>query len=407
MQEQIFTATNGMQVKYKHKHSKYDFNHIIFVFSGFNNPLPGKYDFINALNNCPSDIIWISDDFEGMHAYYLCINMDFKVEDAITEFINFQTKKRDLSFKDITVTGYSKGGSAALYYGLKLDISNIVVTVPQIHIGSYVGEFWKDSAEHIMGNDYTSTHRLFLNNLIPQLLKETVSFQKNIYLLTSEQDTQYKEHIEPFLPDLNRYSNFNLFKSHSLLVKGHADVTRHHTSFALSIYYALASEATPRFNNGKVDFFGSQSISTSEPSLEPFINLHRLTIINNRIYINGVGLLRGWHTKNYSDIDYVLIIKGKNEYFKNLAKAHNANLTRDYFEDKLVIYDKCFFTTYRYEGIDISDIEKGKYKIYLEMSIKERNYKVVKEIVSIANLNYDEESFSFISSSTNNELTIK
>lgn len=408
MQEQIFTATNGVEVKYKHKPAKYDYNHIIFVFSGFNNPLPGKkWDFINAMSDCPCDVIWISDDFKGMHTYYLCIDMDFKVEKAIIEFISFYKVKKSLSFDNITLTGFSKGATAALYYGLKLNISNMVLSVPQIFIGSNVDLSWKDTAIHMMGKNYTQTHMKYLDSLIPRMLKKDKYFQKNIYLLTSEEDVQYKVHIEPVIPDLSKYSNFNLLKSYSLLVRKHQDVTKHHTSLLLSIYYALASEATPRFNNGEVNFFGNQLISVSSPSLDPYINLYRLTVINKRLYINGVGLLRGWHTKSYSDIDYILLIKGKNEYSKNLAKAHNSNLTRDYFEDELVIYDKCFFTTYRYEGIDISDIEKGTYKLYLEMKIKEKNYKVVREIVSTKKLNYNEEDFSFISNNSSNELIIK
>ncbi|NRD71122.1 hypothetical protein HQR03_11310 [Psychrobacter okhotskensis] len=48
MKEQVYIATNGVKVKYKHKPSKYDYNHIIFVFSGFLNANPGNYDFLNA-----------------------------------------------------------------------------------------------------------------------------------------------------------------------------------------------------------------------------------------------------------------------------------------------------------------------------------------------------------------------
>lgn len=371
MNENIFKASNGVEVKYKHKPTKYDFNHIIFVFSGFNNPLPGKYDFINALDNCPCDVIWISDDFEGMHSYYLCVNMDFKIEEAITEFIYFFIKKRNLTKKNVTVTGFSKGGSAALYYGLKLDITNIVATVPQIYIGDYLIQEWKEPAVHIMGIDYSKIKIQYLNNILPHILKKSDDLEKNIYLLTSEADIQYNSHIQPILPDLYKYSNFNLLKTYSLLVRQHNHVTGHHTSLLLSIYYALASEAIPRFNDGEVNFFGSQPIAKSRPSVEPFIDLYKITIVNDRLFLEGVALLRGVDVEKYSDINYELIFKGKNSYSKTLAKDNKPNLTREYFQKEIVIYDKCWFTTYKHQGLDISDIEKGKYQMYIKVRVRE------------------------------------
>ena len=71
MNEQIFTASNGIEVIYRHKPSKYDFKHLIIVFSGFLNATPGNYDFINAMTDCPADVIWINDNFQGMYTYYL------------------------------------------------------------------------------------------------------------------------------------------------------------------------------------------------------------------------------------------------------------------------------------------------------------------------------------------------
>lgn len=371
MDEQVFSADNGVQVKYKHKYSKYDFNHIIFVFSGFNDMLPGNYDFIQALDNCPCDVVWINDDFEGMYSYYLCINMDFKIEVAVTQLMISFLKNKNLSWHNITVTGFSKGGTAALYYGLKLNISNIVVTVPQIYIGDYIDRSWEGPAKHMMGLEYSKTKVHYLNNLIPNLLKSDNNLKRNIYLLTSEADEQYYSHITPVLSDLSKYSNFNLLKTFSLFVRQHNQVTAHHTSLLLSIYYAIASEAIPRFNDGEVNFFGSQPIAKSRPSLKPFMDLHKITIVNDRLFIEGVALLEGVDVEKYSDISYELIFKGKNSYSKTLAKDNKPNLTREYFQKEIVIYDKCWFTTYKHQGLDISDIEKGKYQMYIKVRIRE------------------------------------
>lgn len=87
MLENKFTASNGVEITYKQKKNKFDFKHLIFVFSGFLNKTPGNYDFINAMSDCPAEVIWINDSFDNMYTYYLCVNMDFKIEEAIKEFM--------------------------------------------------------------------------------------------------------------------------------------------------------------------------------------------------------------------------------------------------------------------------------------------------------------------------------
>lgn len=393
MEDQVFTASNGVEIKFKHQANKYDYNHLLFIFSGFNNPLPGEYDFSKVLSQCPCDVVWISDDFEGMHAYYLCIGMDFKVEEAINEFMNFKRIESKLSWGDVTVAGASKGGTAALYYGLKLNISNIITCVPQVFIGSNVDLTWKLVAKHMMCENYTKVQMKFLDNLIPQLLKKDLFLNRNIYLITSEQDIQYKVHVEPILDDLTKYQNFNLIKSHSLLVREHKDVMRHHLPIFLSIIYAIASEAIPKFNDGKVDYYGSQNVALNSKEVEPIVDLINFNILNKRLYLNGIGILRGWNTENYSDINYELVLEGESQHVLKLAKKHLPRLTRDYYSDSAVVYDKCCFTTYKHEGIDISEVQTGNYTLHLRIKTLFHDVKI--GLYSSKDMYKEDESFAF------------
>ncbi len=379
--EQKFIATNGIEVIYKRKANKYDFKHIIFVFSGFR-PANSPYDFVSALNDCPAEIIWIKDSWENTETYYLCSNMDFAIYNAVEEFINLMIAEKEYSKQQITFTGYSKGGSAALYYGLKMNIDNIVVTVPQLHIGSYVHNHWQNVAQYMLGKDYNNAHISYVDRLLPQLLKQERYFERNIYLLTSEADEQYKTEITPYLEDFSRYSNFNLLKSYSVFVREHNQVTSHHTALLLSIYYALASEAIPRFNNGGVNFFGSQpKTAVTITEVKEFIaDIQSLKIQSDTLFIDGVGIAKGYHTVDYADINYELVFKSENaEYIKKLAKANKPNLTREYFDGKeLVIYDKANFTTYQYKGIQLDDIKKvrGRYQLLLKFIINGSEYMI-------------------------------
>ncbi|AWG96005.1 hypothetical protein [Actinobacillus pleuropneumoniae] len=374
LKEQTYKASNGVSIIYKEKKNKFDFKHLIFVFSGFLNSTPGNYDFGNALNDCPANVIWINDNFEGMYSYYLCVNMLFSVEDAVTEFIYHKVNELGLTFDNITVTGFSKGGSAALYYGLKLPVANIVATVPQTKIGSYVVKHWKHVAEHMMGK-ITPTRVSHLDKLITQKLKQDKKLDRNIYLLTSESDIQFPTEIVTILNDLRKYSNFNLLKTFSCFAREHNQIKSHHTALLLGIYYSLASEATPRFNNGEVNFFGIQPLPPKEITGEPFIDLRKAEIKDNLLFVDGVAILRGYDLVEYSDVEYQLIFKSeRNNIVKNLAKTHKPQLTRELFDgENLVIYDKGWFTTYQYKGIDISDIPPGKYSVYININLSDKS----------------------------------
>ncbi|WP_443091777.1 hypothetical protein [Basfia succiniciproducens] len=72
-------------------------------------------------------------------------------------------------------------------------------------------------------------------------------------------------------------------------------------------------------------------------------------------------------------MDYELILKSsKTEIRKPLAKAHRPSLTRELFDgESFVIYDKGWFTTYQYKGLDISDIDGGKYEMFIHIKTPE------------------------------------
>lgn len=399
MNEQIFTASNGIEVIYRHKPSKYDFRHLIVVFSGFLNAKPGNYDFINALTDCPADVIWINDNFKDMYTYYLCIDMDFKVKEAVQEFIHFQINKLNMPFENVTFTGFSKGGSAALYHALSMSIKNIVVTVPQLHIGSYVHQNWKTAAAHMMGGHYQQAQIAHIDKLIVNLLKKERDFDKNIYLLTSEADIQYSTEIHPHLDDFKKYRNFNLLKTYSAFVREHNQVTSHHTALLLGIYYALASEAVPRFNQGEVNFFGTQP--TPKPDAKnptPYVDLRKLNYKDNILFIEGVAVLRGVHIPDYGDVHYDLIFQDVHtgqSYTKGLAKLHRPHLTRELFDGDFVVYDKGYFTTLNLKGINISDIPKAKYQLYMEIKTKHERAKFT--LISQKPLAHTSDSFNFSS----------
>lgn len=372
-EDKIFRATNGVDVAYRVKLPKYDFGHTLVVFSGFMNRNNATYDFQNALNDFPGRVIWIDDYFENQFCYYLCIGMDFKVSEAVTEFLQTMSQHFNIIDKShVTLTGFSKGGSAALYFALKLDYPNIVLTVPQIKIGNYISENHIKTARHMMGS-INSINTAYLNNILPKLLKKDSNLNRNIYLLTSESDVQYPVEILPYISDFQKYNNFNLIKTYSSLVREHNQVTSHHTSLLLGIYYLLANECIVGFANNEVNFFGTQLYSNPNPSYEPYVDLREFNIKNDTLYIGGIALLKGCDFGEYGDGNFNLILKSidSSESIRlPLAKTHIPRLTKDMFDGSyLTNYDKANFTTLKQAGINLADLPGGRYKIFIEIAM--------------------------------------
>ena len=376
---------NGIEIKFVHKVKKYDYNHCIFVFSGFGS---GEYyiDFANSLTECPCDVIWIIDDFESKQCYYMCIDNDFSVRDAVIEFIENKLSELNIGFENASVTGFSKGGSAALYYGLTLPFKNIVTTVPQVNIASYCDKFHKKVASKMMGTNYTKAEIVYMDNIIKRLLKTTpFNKNRNIYLLTSESDIQYKTEIEPFLDDFRNLGNFFCFKSFSIFCQEHNQITSHHISFLLSLFYLFANNLSPEFsglNKQIYNYYGKDLPINNNPSGEIYLNLITCEIDDNKLFIDGVFALLGYSVVDYSDVGYMLILNGiKSKLSIKLGSVHAPRLTKDLFDgNHFTIYDKAKFATMGYKGIDLSVISPDKYR--LSISIKLSGIEKITPLIS-------------------------
>lgn len=214
--------------------------------SGFNLPDPTIYDF-TMLEHCRSAILWIKDDFNGMPAYYLCNEMSFDIERGVSTLID--TVSKVINPKFISILGASKGGSAALYYGIKHNIKNIITCVPQFRIGSYVASgYWEFVGKRMMG--IISPEKIFiLDRYLPGMVKQDKLLDRNIYLFTSPQDQQFLSEVEPHLPLFDKYSGFHLIETCSPLVTEHTKVTAYNLNLVLSLIYQFEDGISPNWGH--------------------------------------------------------------------------------------------------------------------------------------------------------------
>lgn len=367
MNELEFKYNNSI-VKYKFKARKYDTRHLIVVFSGFGANSEFTYDFENSLQSCPANILWIKDDFGGHCSYYILQDNDFGPEEAVQELIHSTLDSLGLQKDECTLAGFSKGGSAALYHGLKYNFKNIVSTVPQMNIATYVLNNWKQSAQNMLG-DSSAEQNNRIDGLLPSLLRSDNNLDRNIYLLTSEADAQYDTEIKPFKGDFLKYSNFNFFLSQSVLVRAHNQVTSHHTSLLLSIFYALSNNLAPRY--GYSVLRGDDTDENKKTEIgKPIVQINKIEVIDDRIFIDGIGILKHIPCNTWGDVKFQLKlteIKSSDIIFIDLAKDNRPFLTREFYSESFTSYDKAWFCTLKHAGIDSNTIPDGEYQCSLRI----------------------------------------
>ena len=248
MEETVFSFRPDLPIHYRIKHPAYDCKHLLIVMSGFNLPDPTVYDF-NMLSHCRSTILWIKDDFNGLPAYYLCNNMKFDIEQGVSALIEAVIKF--VKPKGVSILGGSKGGTAALYYGIKHKIKNIISCVPQFSIGSYVATgTWTHVGEAMMGS--ISPDKVFtLDRYLAGAIKYDKMLERNIYLFTSPQDKQFLTEIQPHLSLFDKYLSFHLIETCSSFVTEHTQVTAYNVNLILSLIYQFEAGITPHWGHIK------------------------------------------------------------------------------------------------------------------------------------------------------------
>jgi hypothetical protein len=238
-------ASGGRPVEYRFSHAKNGNRHLTVVFA--NIFAPDDYGWATGvLDNLRSNILWIRDRFDGKNTYYLCHGMDFSVERSVIGLISTVVESLGLTPGDVTLWGSSKGGSAALYFGLRYGFKNIVASVPQTAIGTFVRNVYPDTGRHMLGEAMADDDVRTLDAILPDLLASKANPNAHIYLVSSPQDEQYGSQVEPCLGLLQRYENFNFIFSESPFITDHGKVTQRNTPPLLGIAYLLVEGIAPR-----------------------------------------------------------------------------------------------------------------------------------------------------------------
>lgn len=192
---------------------------LIIVFSSFSTDKP-KYNYIKTLKFIDCNKLFILDEYGTKGSYYIGLNGELDIETSVMSLITKIMNENNIKYSNVISVGSSKGGSAALYYGLKYNFSTVIAGAPQYKIGSYLTDLSiKDYGKDIFG-EINESNRIKYDNIIGLCSNKS---NCNIYILTGDGDNQYQKVLKEFEYVSKEFNlNLNIDKCN---IKNHGEIS--------------------------------------------------------------------------------------------------------------------------------------------------------------------------------------
>lgn len=229
-----------------YNHLKYCFypdrrsNKLIIVFSGF----PGgggtaKYNYINTLSAVKANKLFLLDDVwnpVNVGSYYLGSGGNWYYINDICSLVSDIVS--EIKINRVITAGSSKGGTSALFYGIKLEADVCIIGAPQYYIGNYLAtEKHLPILEAIMG-DTSQLSVSKLNDVVKSEIDNEHGKKPAIYLHYSPREHTYEDHIQGMMRDL-RENGFVIFEDNDYSYTHHSEVKDYFPSYLLKTVKAI------------------------------------------------------------------------------------------------------------------------------------------------------------------------
>jgi len=212
----ILTKKSKDGVEYVFKRRKSD--RLLIVFSS----MVGKYNFVRALNKSPSDQLFIRDCWADNASYYWYEHKNDYPERYTQNLID--TVIHQHQYKEIVTLGSSKGGTAAIYFGLKNNVSLVFAGACQYRVGDYLSRHQYAGSpkqwEAVVGEKVEPEWVELLDQKLERMIGSKRGSKIRIKLIFSTEEHTYQEHIVPLIQKLdecciNHEDQVERFKDHS------------------------------------------------------------------------------------------------------------------------------------------------------------------------------------------------
>ncbi|MGV2954007.1 accessory Sec system protein Asp2 [Glutamicibacter sp. AGC46] len=361
---------DDIQIGYKFQEAKYDRKHLIVIFSGFRKK--GTFDFEGkALSKLTANILWIDDCFDGKYSYYMRHRRGEDLAHKINKFIESKLDELGLNKHQCTLSGFSKGGSAALYYAARFGYRNIVITVPQFFIGRYITSAWNECITSMTPTG-SPEELLELDNILIREL-EYSNKEKNIYLFTSPADYQYESEIVPNLSLMRKFDNFNLITSETPLITRHNQVTKYNVPGIIAILSLLAEDIQPIIGEIGNGAGRPEQIEARTPNIslgEMHASVESSFIRNGRLFLTGYALFENHVSDTWGSQKNWLVFNGKNHKISSpLGQISDENVNGKYYSEPFINHSHASFATVGHKGINVTGLPDGKYELSLAVEV--------------------------------------
>ncbi|MFE1444496.1 hypothetical protein [Streptomyces sp. NPDC058739] len=350
-------------VEFQFRAAQGDHRHLLVVFSS----VGSRYGFGNALDSVKCNVLRIRDHFDGAASYYVARDMDFSVSDSIQALIQDHMRRLRITRDEVTLLGASKGGSAALFYGLKYDYKNIVASTPQYFLGSY-SKGHGQLGDAVLGEGQPDANVAVMDGVMKDVIERDTDFKRNIYLVSSPADYQYEQEVVHYLPALREYENFNFLLVESPTVRRHDEVVRQALPSLLSIVYSVTEGVAPRWGEVTV---GSRSEEPEEAAAHlaelragdtALARLGRAVFTDGKLELKGHAFLPGVGPEGPVDESKRLVLeKDGRSWSYPLETTSEIRLYRDYFDEYFCEYEKGGFASRG--DLAFTELPQGTYAV--------------------------------------------
>ena len=215
----LVTKKSADGVDYVWKRRGYD--KLIIVFSGMGK---GKYNYMRALSRAPYDQLFIRDCWADNASYYWYEHKSDYPEIYTQNLIDYVIHKGN--YNKLYTCGSSKGGTAAVYYGLKNNVDVIVAGACQYRVGDYLSRHQHKEHPHlwklVVGEEIDEEWVKILDEKLEKMIEMRKDSQSFIKLIYSTEEHTYPEHVIHLIEKLDacgihHEDQIESFPSHSMI----------------------------------------------------------------------------------------------------------------------------------------------------------------------------------------------
>ena len=175
---------------------------LIIVFTGIGKV---RYNYKTSLWHSPNDLLFIADCWSGGVSYYWYENKSTHPEQCTQALIDRVLAKG--KYTSVVTLGSSKGGTAAIYNGLKINADRIMAGACQYYVGDYLSRHqYKEHPEQwhaMVGGEPTQEWIDILDRKMPDMIEACRGSKTRVFLLYSTQEHTYPEHVKPLIEQLD------------------------------------------------------------------------------------------------------------------------------------------------------------------------------------------------------------